>query len=952
MANELALSFTFGASVGAALSAFNNLKGTMGKVADVTKNLKKEHKELGDKIAGMIQKQQGATSYIAHLTQQYEKQKTMLDKLRKSTEALGKSQAAIAANEQHRQKLRGQIMETAALAFAVVKPLQVGFEFDATMSRASAWTQLDRQSDAMKSFEARIRSVAQTSSYAAGEVAKAGLNMVSSLFNPEQAEAMLLPTARLARIGDMGVDQVAEMASDLLSAWKIPASDFERVSDMMVQTAIDTNTNINKLFDSLKSVAPTAKQLGLSEESAIALTGLLGNAGFHGTEAAGQMKLFMNKLTGSDKLKKMGIKVMDKAGNFLGIDEIFKKLNEKTKGMGDAKRAAFFKDIFGGKGGVGAEIIAKLAESGFTEQLERIRDSAGIAEKTAAAMTNNLTGDLQQLKAAFTEIFTTFAMSEDAPLRELLQSIIPLVRQFAEWLKEYPNLTKGLAVLLTGLIGLKVGFLGISYGASMAYGSILHFVKIGRMIKAAYLMTKIQGMATVFPKIAAGLTWLGTAFSWLGGILLSHPILAIVTAIAVAGLMIYQYWDKIAPFFQSIWQTIKDVFSGGIESVAALIINWSPPGLFYRYLIAPIASVFGVDLPETLSSCMTKIGAALWGVLATLIDWSPLGLIYEYFFAPLVAPILSLFGVELPETLSGCIAAIGSALWDGFIALINGLASFFYEGVKFMIAPIVLLFDVAASAIGNMLSRFWQEIKAAFTGGLSGVAELLLNWSPLGLFYRSFAELLSWFGIELPGKFTDVGRMLIDGLIGGITARFNAIKETMGALGETLKNKVKGVLGISSPSKVFMEIGGFTMLGLEQGLANAAARPLAMMKRYAGAMAAAGTLAVAPMATALPQLPAAALMVSPALSALPQLPIALPDARPVRRPQEPLRAGVYQTRPGAAAFADAMAGPINITINAAPGMDERKLADLVARKIKEIERDKAARMRSRLVDAD
>jgi hypothetical protein len=93
------------------------------------------------------------------------------------------------------------------------------------------------------------------------------------------------------------------------------------------------------------------------------------------------------------------------------------------------------------------------------------------------------------------------------------------------------------------------------------------------------------------------------------------------------------------------------------------------------------------------------------------------------------------------------------------------------------------------------------------------------------------------------------------------------------------------------------------------------------------------------------------------MPALPKLPAAMPDARPVRSLHnqslhDPLRMGGYAAQPGAAMPGSSALPPINITINAAPGMDERKLADLVAQKIEEIERNNSARARPRLVDAE
>jgi hypothetical protein len=37
----------------------------------------------------------------------------------------------------------------------------------------------------------------------------------------------------------------------------------------------------------------------------------------------------------------------------------------------------------------------------------------------------------------------------------------------------------------------------------------------------------------------------------------------------------------------------------------------------------------------------------------------------------------------------------------------------------------------------------WESVKGAFSRGIGGIAALILNWSPLGLFYQAFADVMS-----------------------------------------------------------------------------------------------------------------------------------------------------------------------------------------------------------------
>lgn len=305
----------------------------------------------------------------------------------------------------------------------------------------------------------------------------------------------------------------------------------------------------------------------------------------------------------------------------------------------------------------------------------------------------------------------------------------------------------------------------------------------------------------------------------------------------------------------------------------------------------------------------------------------------------------------------------------------------------------------------------WGDIKAAFAGGIGGVATLLLNWSPLGLFYKAFAGVMGYFGVELPGKFSEFGGMLISGLVKGITNALGSVKTAIVGAGESTIGWFKAKLGIRSPSRVFAELGGFTMAGLTQGLAGAEDGPLSQLGGFAKRMTKAGALALGVSVGAMP----ARADIQPAQQQIDQVlqPAAVPalpeqvqalrystGALPQQQPQT-LQQQIDQVLQPAAvpALADmpelpeliqrvrvvvdmppalaqlttespisidsrpplsANSGPgisiggdtIHITIQAAPGGSAADLAQQLNRLLDERERSKASRIRSRLRDQE
>ncbi|EEO3478964.1 hypothetical protein G6212_002791 [Salmonella enterica subsp. enterica] len=126
------------------------------------------------------------------------------------------------------------------------------------------------------------------------------------------------------------------------------------------------------------------------------------------------------------------------------------------------------------------------------------------------------------------------------------------------------------------------------------------------------------------------------------------------------------------------------------------------------------------------------------------------------------------------------------------------------------------------SSITGFFTDRWQDIQTAFDGGLLGIGELILNWSPLGLFTQVFSEVMSWFGIDLPKNFTDFGKNIIDGLTDGIKNKWNAVKDTFKNLTDGIKGFFTDETEIHSPSRVFMGYGGYIVEGLQLGINNTA----------------------------------------------------------------------------------------------------------------------------------
>lgn len=249
-----------------------------------------------------------------------------------------------------------------------------------------------------------------------------------------------------------------------------------------------------------------------------------------------------------------------------------------------------------------------------------------------------------------------------------------------------------------------------------------------------------------------------------------------------------------------------------------------------------------------------------------------------------------------------------------------------------MANPIILAVTVLALAafllwrnwdtVIGWITAKWQSMGGTIPAVLANIGAFILNWSPLGMFYSAFAAVFSWFGIELPTKFSTFGAMMLQGLISGITSGLGFVKDAIVNVATSTVGWFKEKLGIKSPSRVFMAAGGEISNGAAAGIES----------QQGGVLAAAKGMATVA-ASVLPMFSGQATAAMPAI-----------DSRP------PITAAAAAGQ-GASAQPSA-SSTYNITIQAAPGMDLQAIAKAVSAELDRRERSRQATGRSKLADRD
>lgn len=121
------------------------------------------------------------------------------------------------------------------------------------------------------------------------------------------------------------------------------------------------------------------------------------------------------------------------------------------------------------------------------------------------------------------------------------------------------------------------------------------------------------------------------------------------------------------------------------------------------------------------------------------------------------------------------------------------------------------------TAVRNMVAR----VRTEFTRILGEIVVAV---------QRKLNEVVRFFQ-NLPGRIVaelrqidlfDIGADIVNGMIAGVRSKIGSLIATLSDLASRARDTVAGVLGISSPSKEFAEIGDFMVQGIQVGLARSA----------------------------------------------------------------------------------------------------------------------------------
>jgi phage-related protein len=547
--------------------------------------------------------------------------------------------------------------------------------------------------------------------------------------------------------------------------------------------------------------------------------------------------------------------------------------------------------------------------------------ASGAARKWSIETGNRLQRSTQEMEAMVASYQDILKKQMDpAQAVEMSKKLTLLTQDLAS----FKNLSNDVAKekIFSGLIGeaeplRAVGVL-LSDNAVQAKAASMGFKKVGKeytegakvQARAALIMEQLKDAQGDIMRTQSStenrLKAAGAAWDELK-VTLGQKLLPILTPVVDKIAQLLDAFGNMPPGFQEfiIWAGLAVAVLGP----ALLVIG----GMISAFgVLAGVAAGLEIAMLPLLGIVAVIVGALVLAALVIYRNWDKIKAWFQQNIAPLfdriakrIEPLKAKFSTLFGKAEQAGRAFMGllQQLWNGPLGqkirivmnLVTQLAGIFASAIGNQIMIIIDTLMGVAGGLFDMLTNGFHLVSALLQGDFAGAWEAVK-----GIFAGGADALVAiWNGLK--ATFFNIGGAILDGLVAGIRAGFDWVKSTVSELADMLPEWIKKPLGVHSPSRVFMAIGGHLTSGLAVGVQKTQNHPVNAIRRMATGVAAAGAISLAPVQAAMPRVAAPSLVRA---------------------------AGSIGTSAPPTA-----AAPITINVHAAPGMDVKDLARQVRREL-------------------
>ncbi|MEU7384009.1 phage tail tape measure protein [Streptomyces sp. NPDC042207] len=325
-------------------------------------------------------------------------------------------------------------------------------KFDKEMSNVRAVTVASG-----KEFE-KLRTAAldasKTTIYTATQAAEAEAELArAGISTADIIGGALQGSLALAASGQVDLADAAIISAQAMNTFGLAGKDVTHIADVLAAGANKSASDVNGLAIALRQGGLLAHQTGLSLEETVGTLSAFADHALIGSDAGTSLKTMLQRLVPQSAeaqraMDKIGFSAYDVNGEFVGLEEMARRIKTSFSKLTPEARNAAMNVIFGSDAVRSATIMYELGAEGVTEYTKAV-DDQGAASRMAATQVDNLAGDLEMLRAAFEVALIEGGSAANGALRTMTQWVTRLVNAY----NDLPPELQHAVTLLSGVGG-------------------------------------------------------------------------------------------------------------------------------------------------------------------------------------------------------------------------------------------------------------------------------------------------------------------------------------------------------------------------------------------------------------------------------------------------------------------------------------------------------------------
>lgn len=482
---------------------------------------------------------------------------------------------------------------------------------------------------------------------------------------------------------------------------------------------------------------------------------------------------------------------------------------------------------------------AKDATAGIATGIQNAQTAItrGLAKIMQTVGQKNISNAIADIGAAFETVLTKIAT--------ILPPVLKTLGDFVGFVARNKD------VFLSVAVGI-----GAAVVALKTYNTVM---AVSKALTAAY--TAVSAYLTLVASLQAqGLGVLKAAWIGLNIVMRANPIGLVITAVAalVAGLVFFftrtetgkKIFASFASFFGKVWEGIKaviksvgDFFQRNFDIIKKVLLGFAAV-ILLPFLPFIALTVLIVKNFTTIKNVIMTVLTSIWNFIKPILNFiknlfiivfGSIALIVLTYLTAVKKVVTTVFNAlwAVIRTVLGAIRTVVMLYFNIYKTIIttvfNAVASFVssvWNRIYSIISGVVKRLIAFFAPAFNWLYSKGRAIVSGLASGISSAAGAV--WNAI----KSVSDRIGRFFAGAGRWLYDVGKSIVQGLVNGIKSMVGSVNNAAGEIGNSVKNKVKGLLGIHSPSTVFTEIG----VNIGEGMAKGIAATAGMVSKSAGAM--------------------------------------------------------------------------------------------------------------------